>query len=501
MRKPNMQRIHEVFQIIYWFCAALIAFGLAWVFNKAHHSAGDYWIGFASLGIGVAGFFVAPKIRRRWYNQEAVSARFSYDLRKSIYADDQVHEYRILAQEELPAVDHYFYDINQEILLANGFRLLGNVENAFLTKKFPRIRTYTRVFCNTDGTIVAGLRHQPPSGPKSPGRHTIEFQTEFSDGTYLITNNTSKAPIARPSPGIMAIFYTPQTPCEELLRIHSEAIAFWKIDKPHLTLTLVHSADDYIHFVRRFDSLIAKNEQAKGFVKTSPQEAAARSMLEQNRALWGSEPHEIRMASLADFPNLDHAFYDQYRQQLESMGFRFLADWENMTLSRVFPQMRTMLRVMVSTDGSIRCAAYHIRNLNPQVKTYDFETELSDGTFLTTSNARDRSLSTPGIDSKKFPTSTSLSDLLQFHQQRLAEKLATNPTLKPMLATSIEDNLKMQNRQQQLQAKHKRETGFVNAEDIKKIKGRQLLPQEQDIVVELERLKAIDEEQANSPSG
>jgi hypothetical protein len=297
---------------------------------------------------------------------------------------------------------------------------------------------------------------------------------------------------------VTAIFFPPQTSCEELARIHGEALALWKLDKPTLQPTRVQSADDYIHFVRRFDSVLAKIEQAKGFAKTDPKEAAARAMLEQNRIIWGSDPHEIRITSLADFPNLDHAFYERYQQQLESKCFRFLADKEDMTMSRVFPHMRAMMRVMVSSDGSVCSAAFHIRNLSPEIKAVDFETELSDGTFLASSNAPDRTLPVPGVDARHYPTSTSVDDLWQYHQERLSAKLSNHPWLSAVLVRTVEDNIQMQSRQHELKAKHKREAGLVNAEDIKKIKGRQLLPHEQDIVVELERIKAAEEERANT---
>ncbi|HEY1686571.1 MAG TPA: hypothetical protein VGG19_17540, partial [Tepidisphaeraceae bacterium] len=136
----------------------LIIVGVSLAMNRA---LGGYGVGFACIGVGIAGLMVAPKIRRRRYAPEVVAARFSYELRKSVFADDQVHEHRILSSEDLPAVDHYFYDTNQAILINNGFQFLGNVENVFLSKKFPHLRTYTRAFSSPDEIVVAGLRHQP----------------------------------------------------------------------------------------------------------------------------------------------------------------------------------------------------------------------------------------------------------------------------------------------------------------------------------------------------
>src|ERR1700760_2343908 len=76
-------------------------------------------------------------------------------------------------------------------------------------------------------------------------------------------------------------------------------------------------------------------------------------------AVYG-EPHELARVSPAAFPEADIAVYDRVRQELESRAYRWLADVENLTLSRIYPANRTFVRLFVDGGGMIRASAYHL---------------------------------------------------------------------------------------------------------------------------------------------
>jgi hypothetical protein len=433
------------------------------------------------------------RVRRKVFDPKAVAERQGQELRKAVFSGE-VHKYKVLSPDKLPDLDHYFYDQSRETLENNRFRFLGDVENASLTEITGRPRTFTRCLASADGTIVAGARQTKSALSEGPDRYTIEFHTEFGDGTFFVTNNTGKAALTRSEPGIMCIFYPAQTPCEELLRIHMEAMAGKKASNPELTISRIETVEDYIHFSMRLHSVIARNAKAKGFVKPDASEAAARNILDQNKAIYASGPHEMRTVSPAEFPNLDHSFYDSFRDHFAAHGFRFVWDREDMTLTRVFPHQRTFIRVLLGADGTIMAGAYHIRNLSPEVRNMGLETEFSDGTFVTTSTAKDKALPVPGIDAKRYPATTPPDELLHIHKERVAQKLRSDADITAVSIRNGDECVQSQRRQQAIRAKHKQATGLVGAEDLKKIKGRQLLPHEQKIVAELERIKQAEQE-------
>jgi hypothetical protein len=140
------------------------------------------------------------------------------------------------------------------------------------------------------------------------------------------------------------------------------------------------------------------------------------------------------MVRPSDFPELDCEFYDRVRSSLEAHGFRFLGDRENITLSRIVPDSRTFIRTTVSADGSIVGGAYHlkvrrVRGIPVEKRTIEFETEFSDGTFLSTSNAGAiaRNFPVPGIDAKRCPEETPAVNCCTF----TASGWPTLPSLSP----------------------------------------------------------------------
>src|SRR5438067_6914327 len=78
--------------------------------------------------------------------------------------------------------------------------------------------------------------------------------------------------------------------------------------------------------------------------------AALRARLD---AVYGT-PHELVRVSPAAFPEADLEFYDRAREQFEARGYHCLGDVEDVTMSNVYPQNRTFLRLFVDAGGMIR---------------------------------------------------------------------------------------------------------------------------------------------------
>jgi hypothetical protein len=232
------------------------------------------------------------------------------------------------------------------------------------------------------------------------------------------------------------------------------------------------------------------------------QKAAAKRILDFHKAIYASGPYEYRFVQASDFPELDHEFYDSTRSRLEAQGFRFLGDRENVTLTRLAPDSRTFVRTMVSTDGTICGSAWHrklnqrARNFPAEVRTIEFETEFSDGTFVTTNNSLARTLPVPGIEAERLAAETPADELLRIHRERLARVVASRPYLAATKLQTMEDVIAFQRRMHAVKARHKQSIGYTNVQSVERALGRSLLPPERTFATEIEKLSE-DERLAN----
>lgn len=181
-------------------------------------------------------------------------------------------------------------------------------------------------------------------------------------------------------------------------------------------------------------------------------EDAARKITEEKRKLY-SAPHEYAPVRVHDFRWLDARYYDETQRLLESIGFKCFGDVENLSLTAVFPNMRTAIRDLASGDGVVSASVWHfkvrgwlrvlalLRLLKDDLRVVDLGTEFSDGTFLATANnlGLDPSSDVPGIERIQLLYATPIEDALVGHRRRVAEILAQRPGVAPVLARTGRD--------------------------------------------------------------
>src|SRR6476646_9989122 len=122
--------------------------------------------------------------------------------------------------------------------------------------------------------------------------------------------------------------------------------------------------------------------------------AALRARLDQ---VYG-EPHELARVDPEQFPEADLDWYDRARKELEAKGYSCLGDVEDLTLSKIYPNNRTFLRLFVDAGRMIRASIYHLHprgvvvsllqlvQLFPRhVRVIELSSEVQ-GKFLVTSN-------------------------------------------------------------------------------------------------------------------
>jgi len=112
-------------------------------------------------------------------------------------ADELKNEERSFAVgdgRDFPQLDLAWYESSARSLQMLGYRGVGDLLDLDHNTKHPTARTFIRVLVSNDGNTVAGLYHYWDSRPEV--RHaavndskTLDLETEFDDGSFVITSN------------------------------------------------------------------------------------------------------------------------------------------------------------------------------------------------------------------------------------------------------------------------------------------------------------------------
>lgn len=209
---------------------------------------------------------------------------------------------------------------------------------------------------------------------------------------------------------------------------------------------------------------------------------AARKIKENLEATY-QPAHEYQVVSAEQYPWVDLAFYDRAAAELEGLGFRRLADVENLTMTRTNPSMRTFIRILVSQDGTVSAGIYDIKirgwmrclqwiGLVPKkLSTVDLETEFTDGRFLMTHNSPQAALmkAPTQFDVEVHPAAMSADTLLDAHLVRLRRRLASEPGVQPCVVRTLDDAFASQKRQEAIKHAHRKSIGWVTKEELERL--------------------------------
>lgn len=217
--------------------------------------------------------------------------------------------------------------------------------------------------------------------------------------------------------------------------------------------------------------------------------AALRARLD---AVYG-QPHECVRVSPAAFPDADLEFYDRARSELETKGYTWLADIEDLTLTRIYPQNRTFMRLFHDRGRMIRASCYHLHprglvisllqvvQLYPRhLRVVELLSEIA-GTFIVTSNTHgvDRLEPPPQAKVERLPLASSLATVVSRHEQRVTEVLRAHPEQTPTSFESFEDVLASMARAHVAMARHRQQVGGLSRDEFERLKGRPLSPTEE----------------------
>ena len=212
--------------------------------------------------------------------------------------------------------------------------------------------------------------------------------------------------------------------------------------------------------------------------------AALRARLD---AVYG-EPHELVQVSPSAFPEADIDFYDRAKKELEAKNYRWLADVEDLTLSRIYPQNRTFLRVFTDRGRMIRASAYHLHprgvvisllqlvQLYPRhLRVIELVSEVQ-GQFLVTSNTHgvDRLEPPPEAKVERLPLTTRVLDVVAKHEARITEYLRQHPERTPTNFETLDDIIASIGRAHVAMARHRQKVGGLSRDELERLKGRPL---------------------------
>jgi hypothetical protein len=208
---------------------------------------------------------------------------------------------------------------------------------------------------------------------------------------------------------------------------------------------------------------------------------AAADILAMTDALYVPK-HEYAPADLKEFKQLSWRFYEQARSLLEREGFRSMGDYEDLTVSNAPDGVRTVIRTLLNSDGTIQSSVFHFR---PKLfmrllmrlagggsgKIVDFETEFSNGHFVNTTNAMSAAAmgQPPEIRTEYMKAGTSALDLLSRHKERIHAYQKENPTVRPKIMQSARDILESQHRQEAIKSTFRKSIGGVSQEELRNL--------------------------------
>ena len=209
------------------------------------------------------------------------------------------YEYAAVQASEFSHLDLGWYDAQQKWLEEKGFKLLGDEENLTFRRTSKGVRTLLRTMIARDGAWLAYIYHFKPPGKFGDGFKILEFETQFSDNTFLATSNAEAAGKLDSPPGVDALRMPAATSFERILESHAsryEAVVEQHPERvPVLLTTLeeVHRSQNILQSMRaafRRDRGITRAElERMGGTKLCPEQLTELHAEAEKRRLEGEQ--------------------------------------------------------------------------------------------------------------------------------------------------------------------------------------------------------------------
>lgn len=213
----------------------------------------------------------------------------------------------------------------------------------------------------------------------------------------------------------------------------------------------------------------------------------ARKIHRELTAMFGGE-HEFRIVPEDEARAGQSQEATELRGQLRAAGFRPLGWIEDLTVTAVYPRLRTFIEVHASADGRICATTYRTAGL----RLFDLGTRLAGDRFIVTTNAEVNKLKPPpSTDRETLPYTTSFADLHARHLARLEERRPGPSAVRP--CRNLSDVLAASRLYSRQASEHRRSLGYLSeAELLEMGAGAQREEVARRIWREFRRLQATD---------
>lgn len=207
-------------------------------------------------------------------NPTEKTARDLKKIGEEIYVPQ--HEFRIVEAKDFPHLDHHFYDSTRDMLIAQGFRHLGDIENLTLTKPL-NMRTFLRILISADGKTVVSLYQPKPAiwvrillwiFRMKVGK-TMDCETELAEGQYIATSNAVEAAKLTPFPMVESKFFSYATPYESILAAHLARLRELPTAYPGREVTVMRTLEEVFAMQDRMQAAKAAFRKSIGHATTT----------------------------------------------------------------------------------------------------------------------------------------------------------------------------------------------------------------------------------------
>jgi hypothetical protein len=172
-----------------------------------------------------------------------ILAKQMFDLHLKVF-ETETHEYREMSIKDYPSLDAGFYESTTRELEAQGFRILGDIENTTIGEA-TGARSPMRVMADETCSIVGYCADV--YSPKTKRRlKLIDFTTEFSDGHFLMTNNSTVSERFYRPPQMDVSHIPNPVSATELLSIHRRRVEEFHSQNPKIDPKVFNSVQHVI---------------------------------------------------------------------------------------------------------------------------------------------------------------------------------------------------------------------------------------------------------------
>ena len=166
--------------------------------------------------------------------------------------------------EDFSRLDLTWYDeMTKELEDGIGARFVADLEMTTLTEIWPEMRTFVRCLTADEGTLIVAIhniRACDPEGNLFQDAKTIEFETVFSDGSFLQTSNTEGANFDESCEGIRVRKLPLETSWQETLREHRVVLG-QLMSEENMVPTPILTKEDIIEAQKRQHEFRSKAKQ------------------------------------------------------------------------------------------------------------------------------------------------------------------------------------------------------------------------------------------------